>query len=261
MKLKKKRSEQKGAPKWMTTYSDMVTLILVFFVLLFSMSQIDAKKFQELAEALRNQSVMDQLPSIIPADEPSENSETQDESSGSDDPIMAPDESDNEDEQEPENSTPSEGDELDQLLADVETFLQENQLNNVISATRTDQGVVLVLQETLLFETGEAEILEEGRPFLEKVGTLLDHIPNQVRVEGHTDDRPISSFRYPSNWELSTARASSVIRYIIDESSIDSARFHAAGYGATEPVVPNDSPENWEKNRRVEIVILEEEND
>ena len=128
----------------------------------------------------------------------------------------------------------------------------------IIAATQTERGVVLVLEEQLLFETSRAEILDGAKPFLTKVGTLLTNIPNFVKVEGHTDNRQINTYRYPSNWELSGARASSVIRYIIaNTEGLDPKRFTAVAYGDTRPVAPNDSEENWSKNRRVEIVILD----
>ncbi len=245
----------------MTTYSDMVTLILVFFVLLFSMSQIDLVKFQAVAESFRNRMVFDTLPSIVPAEHPTENAEILEDNEGSDDyKNNVADTEPTETVVEQENNvqaTVEDADTLDKLLAEVEAFLNENNLNNVISASRTDEGVVLVLQEKALFDSGEAEILEPGMPFLDKVGTLLNNIPNLVRVEGHTDSRPISNFRFPSNWELSGARASSVIRYVLDNEDVDESRFMAVGYGDTRPIAPNDSPANWSKNRRVEIVILE----
>src|SRR5699024_11543763 len=115
--------------------------------------------------------------------------------------------------------------------------------------------------ESILFHSGEAQILDSGKPFLHKIGTLLNEIPNAVKVEGHADSRPISSYRYPSNWELSGARASSVIRYLIAENDFDEERFSYVGYGDTKPVVPNNSSENLSKNRRVEIVILEDNRD
>src|SRR5699024_10169543 len=121
-----------------------------------------------------------------------------------------------------------------------------------------ERGVVLVLQDSILFNTGEAEILDSGKPFLKKIGTLLLEISNPVKVEGHTDSRPINSFRYPSNWELSGARASSVIRYLINEYDLDHSRFSLIGYGDTRPIKPNDTYENMQENRRVEIVILDE---
>lgn len=127
----------------------------------------------------------------------------------------------------------------------------------MISANRTDQGVVLILQERLLFDSAEADLKPEGEPFLDKVALLLNNIPNYVRVEGHTDNRPIATRQYPSNWELSGARASSVIRHILASGDYNEQRFIAAGYGDTRPIVPNDSVENLQKNRRVEMVILE----
>ena len=144
---------------------------------------------------------------------------------------------------------------MDELLEEVQEFLETNELTELISATRDDRGVVLVLQEKMLFNTAEADILPEARPFLNKVGTLLGAIPNMVKVEGHTDSRPISTFKYPSNWELSGARASSVIRYLSESNSLDPKRFIATGFGDTRPVVPNTTIENLQLNRRVVIVI------
>lgn len=229
--------KSKGAPVWMVTYSDLVTLILVFFILLFSMSQIDVNKFKSIAESFRDRQILDFNPSVVPLENPPQLIEEQEEMN-----------------QENGESDES-GAELDHLLSEIEAFLDENGLEDAILVNRTERGVVLVLDEQVLFETGEAEIIGGKNAFLDKVGSMLKAIPHLVKVEGHTDNRPITTFRYPSNWELSTARASSVIRYLVDEYQIDSTRFIAIGYGETRPVVPNDSPENWEKNRRVEIVI------
>lgn len=225
----------KGAPPWMVTYSDMVTLILVFFIMLFSMSQIDNIKFQRVIQSFR-ESVMDFYPSMIEMPYPE----------GS---IEMP-----EDEGLGIGGVGGDGD-LEKMVEEIQQYLDEHGLEDVILANRTERGVVLVLDEQVLFETGEAEITGGQNDFLDKVGSMLQSIPNMVKVEGHTDNRPITTFRYPSNWELSTARASSVIRYLVDHFQLDPDRFIAVGYGETRPIVPNDSPENWEKNRRVEIVI------
>lgn len=231
----------KGAPSWMVTYSDLVTLILVFFILLFSMSQIDVNKFKSIAESFRDRHILDFNPSVVPIENPPQFN----------------DEQENLEQNDKENG--QEGEALDYLLSEIEAFLAENGLEDAILANRNERGVVLVLDEQVLFETGEAEIFGGKNAFLDKVGSMLKSIPHLVKVEGHTDNRPITTFRYPSNWELSTARASSVIRYLVDEYKIDSTRFIAIGYGETRPIVPNDSPENWEKNRRVEIVISDPE--
>ncbi|SFQ07754.1 flagellar motor protein MotS [Salibacterium halotolerans] len=244
MKRRKKEPE-KGSPRWMTTFSDMILLVLVFFVMLFSMSVIDAKKFEAISESFQSRAILENLPSMMEREQPNQsNADTEDENEAS----AAESEEQTEDDRE-----------LDRLLREVRQYLEEHNLNDQISATRDDRGVVLVLQEQLLFETGEAEILTAAEPFLNKVGTLLQSLPNLVKVEGHTDERPISTFRYPSNWELSSARASSVIRYLTDNHPLPRDQFLAVGYGDTRPIAPNDSEENLRENRRVVVVISDPE--
>ncbi len=237
----------------MVTYSDMVTLILVFFILLFSMSQIDLVKFEAVSESFRNRMIFDFFPSPVPMENPTENPKHM-ESGKTTNEFKDPTDAKKLFEQ------GNADDRLNALMQDVEDYLDEHELNNVISASRSERGVVLVLQELILFNPGEAVVLPSGEPFLNKIGELLKNIPNEVKVEGHTDTHPMSSFRYPSNWELSGARASSVIRYLINEYEFDQSRFSLAGFGETRPLVPNDTPENMKKNRRVEIVIMDVNN-
>lgn len=219
--------------KWLLTFSDLITLILVFFILLFSMSQIDLVKFKALSQSFSQSPLPEQNSSLIPFDHQG-GGKTDGEKGGKDH---------------------KKEDSLDGLLHDVQTYFKENDLGDIAVATRTERGVVLVLQEQVLFRTGDASILPSGRPFLRHVGMMLQKMPNVVKVEGHTDNRPIHTARYPSNWELSTARASSVIRHLIDSGNLDPGRFIAVGYGDARPLAPNDTPENLEKNRRVEIII------
>lgn len=268
MRRRRRRKEKKGAAKWLVTYSDMVTLVLVFFILLFSMSQIDAGKFQSITHSFQSRAILDFLPSSVPSDsiEPGlEDGVGVDDSGldgkedeidgGGDDDIDVDAFIDGLEEWE------KRADALARLMGSIENYLEKHELGDVITAKRTEEGVILVLQDSILFDSGEAEILETGMPFLNEVGELLQDITNKVRVEGHTDDRPISTYRYPSNWELSGARAGSVVRYFIEELDLDEERFLIAGYGETRPVVENDSPENWAQNRRVEIVILDTEHE
>ena len=253
-----KKRKNNGAPKWMVTYSDMVTLILVFFILLFSMSQIDLVKFEAIAESFQNRMILDFYPSAIPAENPTEHTSIEERGENTNEFETPTQLRDNTDRDETTENDENNKDSLSTLLEEIEAYLDENNLNNVITANRTEQGVVLVLQESILFDSAEAEILTSGMPFLDRIASLLHDIPNSVKVEGHTDSRPISNFRYPSNWELSGARASSVIRYLIEENEFDESRFTSAGYADTRPAVPNDSPQNWSQNRRVEIVIMED---
>ncbi|WP_404347257.1 flagellar motor protein MotS [Sutcliffiella horikoshii] len=240
---KKKVSVESGAPKWMVTFSDLFMLVLVFFILLFSMSQIDLVKFKAVAESFKQVNILDYNPSAVPFEHPTDFS------------VNTESTNNQEDVAENEEQTQENEDSLQELLVEVQTFLAENDLEDVVVANRTERGIVLVLEEKVLYETAEARILPIAHPFLDKVGTLLTKIPNLVKVEGHTDNRPISTEKFPSNWELSAARASSVIRYLVDSHDLDPERFIAVGYGDTRPIVENTSNANYQKNRRVEIVI------
>ncbi|TFD98196.1 flagellar motor protein MotS [Jeotgalibacillus sp. R-1-5s-1] len=226
VRFNKMPDTESQAPKWMVTFADFTLLILVFFILLFSISQVDQQKFESISQSFQNNGIFDQSDSVIPFDEEWLEEEIR------------------------------EDQELESLYAEINSFLDSNDLGEMAEASQTDRGVVIVLQEQVLFNSGEADILSEAIPLLEGIGPLLEGIPNFVRIEGHTDNRPIQTEVYPSNWELSGARASSVVRYFINEHSLSSDRFSAVGYGDTKPVAPNDGPANWALNRRVEIVIL-----
>lgn len=230
MKFKRKTEPPKSNPRWLVTFNDLTMLILVFFILLFSMSQIDMMKFRALADSFANRDILNFYPSIVPGNTGPGQSMSEGEGKNND---------------------------LQDLAENIKEYLEKNGMEDVIVANRTERGVVIVLQEQVLFETGKAEIIDGQNDFLDKVGTLLKGIPNMVKVEGHTDDRPINTYRYPSNWELSSARSSSVIRYLAEKHDLASTRFIAVGFGDTRPVAPNTSSENWKKNRRVEIVILD----
>ena len=260
MKRRKRTSQQSGTPKWMVTFSDMITLILVFFILLFSMSQIDLAKFESITESFQSRAILDFLPSDIPSENMNQGNTI-----GVMDVGMEEEKDKKKDEEKDEEKSEDsfseelrkKADALERLVEQVDTFLMEEDLGDVISANRTEEGVSLVLQDSILFESAEADILDTGKPFLDEVGTLLKNIPNDVRVEGHTDTRPISNYRYPSNWELSGARAGSVVRYFIEEHQLDEARFLIGGYGDTRPVTKENNEDAWRENRRVEIVILD----
>lgn len=258
-----KRSKRRSSPVWLVTYADMIQLILVFFILLFAMSQIDMAKFESITRSFQSRAILDFLPSSVPSEDISSSDNIL--GGEGDDLDFGDDSSRDEDEaidfdkiEEQLRQLERKADALARLMQNVESFLESEDLGDVITATRTEEGVILVLQDSILFESGQAEILDSGRPFLDEVGRLLKGIDNTVRVEGHTDSRPINTYRYPSNWELSGARAGVVVRYFIEEHGIDEDRFLIAGYADTRPVAENTTPENMSKNRRVEIVILDD---
>ncbi|WP_010174263.1 OmpA family protein [Bacillus coahuilensis] len=206
------------------------------------MSQIDIVKFKAIAESFSQRQILEFYPSIIEFENPSASPEVEKE-----DDMVQKELEDNDAPPNTDAGEPQTKEELDQLLDEIQQYLDENKLNDVAVASRTERGVVLVLQEQVLFQSGNAVIISDAYPFLDKVAELLSSIPNMIKIEGHTDNRPISTSVFPSNWELSAARSSGVIRYFISNHQLDPTRFIAVGYGDTRPLAPNDSAENLQK--------------
>ena len=142
-------------------------------------------------------------------------------------------------------------------LASAVRKLTEAELG--IQVTRNDEGTRLAFEDQVLFDFGKDVINPEGFPFLDKIARALADVPYPLRVEGHTDNVPIRTKRFPSNWELSIARAVNVVKYFAQVSKLDPRRLSAVGYGESRPVAQNDTPSNRAKNRRVEILLLTED--
>lgn len=149
-------------------------------------------------------------------------------------------------------------DELAKIFKELEAFRADNDLTRQLEITLTEEGLAMRLADKILFELGSVGIAPEARPLLDKIGSILARTRLSARIEGHTDNLPIATERYPSNWELSTARAVSVLRYLLAGFAIPSQRLSAAGYGEYQPLVSNDSEENRSRNRRVEIFLMRE---
>lgn len=244
-----KKEPPKGAPMWMTTFSDLMTLILVFFVLLFAFSELDAKKFRAFLESFTNNAPFEYNQSIIEFDTQGKMVRGEEVKEEPNDQTGLP-KSVTDQEIQRRNQ-----EQLDEITQKVQEFLREHQLEMKVQATRTPLGVELVLQDGLLFRSGEAEILPNGIPFLGKLAELFQTLPNEIIVEGHTDNQPISNLVFPSNWELSAARSSRVVRFFIERHGLKPDRFVSMGYADTKPITSNGTPEGRQKNRRVVIAI------
>jgi chemotaxis protein MotB len=123
---------------------------------------------------------------------------------------------------------------------------------------RDERGVIVSLSDSVLFDSGQADVKQSAMPALAAVTSVIRKIPNSIIIEGHTDSVPIKNSRYSSNWELSTARALSVLSYMLKDSSLSPERFSLAGYAEFRPLAPNETPGGRDKNRRVDIVIIED---
>ena len=249
----KKQQRKKGSPAWMATFSDLMTLILVFFILLFSFSEIDATKFRMIAYSFKG--LIDESYSMVPMEYPLSSPILNDNPTG-----VSKDKQEGKDQE--NNQAKSENDELDDLLQRIKSYLHEHDLEGVIIATREERGVELVLQESVLFDSGQAVVKQQAKPFLGKVADLIETLPNTVEVEGHTDShRIIQPSMYTSNWNLSGDRSANVVNYFVKEHNIPADRFRISGYADTKPIGDNSTTEGRLKNRRVVIVILDNEPD
>ncbi|HKL13216.1 MAG TPA: flagellar motor protein MotB [Halanaerobiales bacterium] len=235
MPRRKRKNDQEdnssGSPAWMTTFGDLMTLLLVFFVLLYSFSVIDLEKFRGFMSALQNQlGVM-------------EGGRTISESDVLDQGMQG------------ENFNPSQNN-LRRVYKNMQGFIKENDLQSKVSVEMTQRGLVIRMTGEILYDIGEAIIKPTGKKVLDEIGKNIEGINNNVKVDGHTDNLPINNNQYPSNWELSTARAVKVIKYFIETRDIIPARLSAAGYSKYRPLKENINPENRALNRRVEVVIM-----
>ena len=145
---------------------------------------------------------------------------------------------------------------LAKIFNNLEELAQQFHLQDEIYLAFLGEGLIMRLSEHALFDQGSADISAEALPLLDKIGAIISKTAYLIRIEGHTDNLPIHTELFPSNWELSTARAVNVLRYFIKNHNIDPRRLAAEGFGEFHPLVANDSPENRAKNRRVEIIFI-----
>ncbi len=216
---------------WMATFGDMMTLLLCFFILLLSFATMDVVKFREalgsVQEALGVQFEHDgEFEAIASA------------------PIQLED----------AEGSGGLGDDR-ALLDELSAAISEEGLDNEIGAEIDGRGVVLRIGGRVLYRGGEADLRPEADAILTRVADLVKGTTHRVMIEGHTDDVPIQTARYPSNWELSTARAISAMRFLVSQD-VDAQRVGVAGYADLRPIEPNDSPFNRATNRRVEFVFI-----
>ena len=138
----------------------------------------------------------------------------------------------------------------------VKEYLEENQLDTVIDVAQDEKGVSLQIKDSVLFESGKAELIDQSKEVLNKISDLISGIPNPIIIEGHTDNIPINTNEYRDNWDLSAARASNVLRYFTGTKGQDPTKFSVSGYGEYKPKVDNSTDDNRAQNRRVNIIIV-----
>jgi chemotaxis protein MotB len=225
---------EKGAPKWMVTFSDMVTLLLCFFILLLSFANTDTIKFKEVLGSMQDAFGVQREVLELGKE------------GGMELPIKL-------------ESSPTKDEIEKQRLVNLlksaagEEGFEKNTLFAIVKS-----GVKMEIMETAgqaMFKPGGTDLLDTSKRLLRKLIPTIKETVYKITIEGHTDDSKLRSGRYPSNWELSSARAGSVVRFFIRQGNLDPRRFKAVGLAETHPLVENDSPENRSKNRRVSVIF------
>ena len=224
---------------WMVTFSDLLMLLLTFFVMLLTMSSMDKKKLKEIFMYLKEaagvlelagtRGITD-LTSFVTEFNDTQTSYKIDERLFRDlfIPLIKPDE---------------------------DAALRLRELSELVTITDDERGIVFSFQEKILFDTGKATIKEEGYAVLDLITTAIDTCPNDILIMGHTDSIPIHTDVFQSNWELSSYRGLSVLEYFVEKKTLPRSRFSVGGYGPSRPLYPNDTGGNRALNRRVEIIF------
>lgn len=232
---RRKKVEQKAESSggWIVTFSDLMSLLLTFFILLYSMSSVSEIKFMEASQSLQmalngrggGTTILTDATSIVK------------------EPPASPTE---------EVTNP----EIKELYEKVTGYVEENDMTSKVTVEMDKDGVYVDIQESVLFSSGSADVSDPGQTTLHKLAELVNSLKNNLVVEGYTDNIPIKNSTFSNNWELSTGRAISVLRYLSEEEGVDPRRLSAKGYGEYTPSVPNDTDQNRAVNRRVNIVIV-----
>ena len=269
--MAKRKAEEppKGAPAWQSTFADLMNLLLCFFVLLFSMSSIDAQKFQEIAASFSNTfsifsaggtsfddgllisngvSQLNNLYMYI-----SNTGAAAEQTAKTND--LQKDEADSAEELK-EALEEEQLKESEELAEKVSEALNENGLDKDIDISFTSQYVQLTLKGSVLFDSGSAELRSEAMPMIQKIAVILErYASSTIEIEGHTDNIPIHTSRFESNDILSSYRALAMFEYLVENTSLDPAKIKHSGRGEYIPVADNSTPEGRAKNRRIEIKI------
>jgi chemotaxis protein MotB len=224
-----KKSEGSFNGKWEIVYSGFVLIMLCFFIMISSFSTMEEAKVMRFVRSFSN------AVSFFPGGVKFE--------SGS---VVLPE----------STGMVRSRSELAKIYENLESLSDRFNLKDEIELLYSREGLVMRLSEHTLFESGMASISPQAFPLLEKIGVIVGQTTYLIRIEGHTDDVPIHTAVFPSNWELSTARAVNVLRYFIEHHRIDSQRLSAEGFGEFQTLVANDTGANRAKNRRVEVIFI-----
>lgn len=225
--------------RWLVSYADFVTLLMALFIILYSMGQVDTEKYKRLAESMRTAFTIGAPAQVVDSRINQAGGMSED---GLSKPIVIP-------------GIPEGPTQLEEVAGQLTALLSSQNLGNQVSVQTNIEGLLISFSERLIFRNDQVELPSESLQVLNTIVEMLRPINNVVRLVGHTNNTPSTNSRYPTNWELSLARASSVAKYLID-SGIAPERLVISGQGEYAPVFPNDTEQHRQLNARVEVIII-----
>ena len=235
--MKKRVEKHANHERWLLTYSDLITLLMIFFVVMYASSNVDTNKYRQISDSFRM--------ALGSGASPSGNN------------VITSDTPVNLDIEVERIKAAAETTKLNDVKEKVDSFVKSSGMTGTVSTNIDDRGLVISLKNTVIFDNGEADIKPDIRPKLVQLGKYLNQLNNFVRVEGHTDNVPMHSYLFDSNWELSATRATNVVKMFILESAVVPRRLSAVGYGEFRPVGDNSLEVGRSSNRRVDIIIMD----
>jgi chemotaxis protein MotB len=250
---KKKEEEHDNNERWLLSYADFITLLMIFFIIMYAMSRMDQGESTELKRSISAEfgAILEvsggDNPIDTGADASSEQNAVQDVSQAEKNQAGEP---------------LTEGEKQEQVKEQLDAYIAENTLSDDITTSIETRGLVISFNGSMFFESGEAEIKSDQLPSLVAVAKVLNQPfleQSYIRVEGYTDNVPMKNDKFDSNWDLSVMRASNVAKAIISQSGIDPTKVSAVGYGEYRPTGDNNTSEGRAQNRRVDILILDSE--
>lgn len=256
---KKKHEDEEPSEAWLLPYSDLLTLLLALFIVLFAMSSVDAQKFQLLSKAFNQMFTGGTGLLNYQTPTPQGNMDAPDihKKDLQKNQYMAEDPEKLKKEQEKQKALQEDQKELQELQAKVNNYITANHLTDKLQTSLTTEGLLVTIRDNVLFDSGSAEVRSIDLKTANEISNLLVmNPPRNIIISGHTDNVPISNSKYESNWELSVMRAVNFMKIILKNNQLDPRWFSAKGFGEYQPVASNDTEDGRAKNRRVEILIL-----
>ncbi len=241
--MRKKRVKKENSERWLLTYSDLITLLMIFFVVMYTMSQVDSQKYNALSASLASSL----SPSFTVIDygtgvgNPKKDTSSSIKTSPEEYPLTS----------EATLTTPSK-----ELQEQLQNYLNTHDLNKQVKMSVEPRGLIISLKENVFFESGKANIQPGYKQNILEIADLLTQLNCEVLIEGHTDNVPIHSTEFPSNWELAATRAINVVHLFVEEAHFDPTLLSATSYGEYHPIASNETIEGRSQNRRIDIVLL-----